>query len=65
MTKHTPIFVTSKTAASFLEMREANFLTLVKEGALPPAGMFERWDVEQLRKVMRGDLTDGLEDVEW
>jgi DNA-binding IclR family transcriptional regulator len=65
MGKHTPLFATAKTAASLLEMKEAEFLSLVKDGALPPAGKFDRWDVEHLQKAMRGDLIEGLENVEW
>ena len=65
MTKYTPLFATAKTAASLLEMKKAEFLALVKDGALPSAAKFDRWDVEQLQKAMRGDLIDGLESVEW
>ncbi len=65
MTKHAPLFAKAKTAASLLEMKETEFLSLVKDGALPPPAKFDRWDVEQLQKAMRGDLIDGLEGVEW
>lgn len=65
MTKHTPLFATAKTAAALLEMKESEFLALVKQGALPAAGKFDRWDVEHLQKAMRGDLIDGLEGVNW
>ena len=44
-------------ARGLLEMKEAEFLALVKRGALPPAGKFDRWDVEQLQKAMRGLLS--------
>lgn len=63
--KHTPLFATSKTAARLLEMKEAQFLSLVKDGALPPAAKFDRWDVEHLQKAMRGDMIEGLDSVEW
>lgn len=65
MTKFAPLFATAKTAAALLEMKEADFLSLVKDGSLPPAAKFDRWDVDQLQKAMRGDLIDGLEGVEW
>jgi len=65
MTKRAPLFATAKTAAALLEMKEAEFLALVKDGALPPAAKFDRWDVEQLQKAMRGDLIDGLDGVQW
>ena len=65
MTKFTPMFATAKTAAKLLEMKETEFVALVKSGALPPPAKFERWDVEQLRKVMQGDLINGLEGVVW
>lgn len=65
MTKHTPLFATAKTAAALLEMKEVEFLKLVKDGALPPPLKFDRWDVEQLQKAMRGDLINGLEGTIW
>jgi hypothetical protein len=65
MTKHIPLFATAKTAAALLEMKEREFLKLVEAGALPPAGKLDRWDIEQLQKVMRGDMIDGLQDVKW
>lgn len=63
--KHTPLFATSKTAASLLEMKEAEFLRLVEKGALPRPARFDRWDVEQLKKAMNGDYIGGLGGVAW
>lgn len=37
-------------------------------GVLPrprKVGPYERWDVEELRAVMRGDFADGFEDILW
>jgi predicted HTH domain antitoxin len=51
----TPIFASERTAARLLDMSVAAFKRLVKEGSLPPATRFDRWDVEELRQIMRGD----------
>jgi hypothetical protein len=49
-------------------MKVPEFLSLVADGVLPgprKVGPFQRWDTEELRAVMRGDLVDGFEDVKW
>jgi hypothetical protein len=51
----TPIFASERTAARLLDMSVAEFQRLVKEGSLPPATRLDRWDVEELRRIMRGD----------
>lgn len=48
------LFVRDTRAAQLLDMSTKEFRRLVEQGALPPAGKFERWDVEQLVDVMRG-----------
>lgn len=65
MTKHVPIFAKAKTAAALLEMSTAEFLRRVRDGALPPATKFERWDIEHLQKSMRGEAIDTMDGVEW
>lgn len=68
MTNLTPLAVGEKSAAKLLDMKVPEFLSLVADGVLPgprKVGPFQRWDTEELRAVMRGDLVDGFEDVKW
>jgi len=55
MSKLTPMFVCSKNAAKLLDMNEREFLKWVRDGALPGPVKFERWDVQQLCAIMKGD----------
>ena len=60
----TPLFARESTAARLLDMDVAEFRRLVSAGALPRPAQFERWDVEDLRRVVRGDparFNDGLD----
>lgn len=51
----TPIFASERTAAKLLDMSVGDFQRLVAEGVLPgPVGL-GRWDVEELRRIVRGD----------
>jgi hypothetical protein len=49
-------------------MKPVAFRALVKAGHLPQprdiAG-HERWDVEELRQIGRGDVASGMGGVEW
>lgn len=68
MNRPTPILASEKTAAALLDMKPAEFRSLVSEGVLPkPAeiGGFTRWDVEQLQAIARGDAADGMGQIEW
>ena len=58
-----PILASERTAAQLLDMKPAEFLALVEAGHLPKAGRFDRWDVEELRRIARGDAVDG--GMEW
>ncbi len=61
------IFATERSAAKLLDMKPAEFRGLVDDGVLPkPAniGGFERWDVEQLQSIARGDAAEGGT-IEW
>ena len=43
-------------------MKAADFQALVDGGHLPPPrdiGGFERWDVEEMRRIGRGDAMEG------
>ena len=69
MTKLTPILASENNAAELLDMPLDLFRTLVRAGHLPPAreigGGLKRWDVEQLRRIGRGEAGDGMDDVRW
>lgn len=67
MTKHAPLAVKAQTAAAMLDMPPAEFMRLVGAGALPPPvkiGQHERWRVEQLSAIIRGDAAKPSEDFE-
>ena len=67
--KQAPLFASERSAARLLDMTPADFRELVDAGHLPRGreiapGMV-RWDVEDLRRVMRGEAVDGMGDVKW
>jgi predicted DNA-binding transcriptional regulator AlpA len=67
MTRHEPLAVRAQTAAAMLDMPPAEFMRLVGAGALPPPvkiGQHERWRVEQLNAIIRGDAAKPSEDFE-
>lgn len=67
MTRHSPLAVKAQTAAAMLDMPPAEFMRLVGAGALPPPvkiGQHERWRVEQLNAIIRGDAAKPSEDFE-
>jgi hypothetical protein len=55
-----PLYASKQTAAKLLDMKPAEFGALVEAGHLPRAEEiapgFERWRVEVLQKLKRGDL---------
>lgn len=58
----TILFAGDKKAAALLDMKPAEFRGLVEDGVLPKPtkiGGFERWDVEQLQSIARGDAAEG------
>lgn len=62
------IAVAEKNAAKLLDMKPDQFRTLVREGVLPrprKVGPLERWDTDELKAILRGDGSDGFEDVKW
>lgn len=68
MARIAPIAVAEKGAAQLLDLKITQFRNLVSEGILPrprKVGPYERWDAEELQAVLRGDLADGFEDVQW
>ena len=62
-----PLAVKAQTAAAMLDMPQAEFMRLVERGALPPPvriGGHERWRVEQLNAIIRGDAAKPEEGFE-
>lgn len=62
MPRPAPLFADEKTAADLFCMKRGEFRQLVEAGLLPAPrdlGGFERWDVEQLKGIARGDGMDG------
>ncbi len=67
MTRHEPLAVKAQTAAAMLDLPPAEFMRLVGAGALPPPvkiGKHDRWNVEQLNAIIRGDAAKPSEDFE-
>lgn len=63
-----PILVKERTAAQLLDLKPAEFRSLVQDGVLPKPitiGSFERWDTERLRTIVRGEAMTGQEVIEW
>jgi hypothetical protein len=64
-----PILASEQTAARLLDMRLADFRALVEADRLPRgreiAPGLVRWDVEDLRRVARGEAASGMDDVKW
>jgi hypothetical protein len=60
MARLTPILADERSAAQLLDMAPAKFLDLVGRGYLPDGKEIApgvlRWDVEDLRKLAKGDL---------
>ena len=68
MTIALPLFANESTAARLLDMKPAEFRSLVEGGHLPRArdlGGLKRWDVEELRRIAKGEAAEGLGDVAW
>ena len=62
-----PLAVKAQTAAAMLDMPQAEFMRLVERRALPPPvriGQHERWRVEQLNAIIRGDAAKPEEGFE-
>lgn len=59
-----PLFADLATAAKLLCMKQREFARLVEEGALPGPCRYDRWDVEQLCSIMRGDPQARQDDLE-
>jgi predicted DNA-binding transcriptional regulator AlpA len=63
-----PIFASDRLAAKLLDMKPAEFRRLIEDGNLPgprEIGGLERWDVDELRRIINGDAADGMGGVDW
>ena len=64
-----PIFASATNAAALLDMTPGEFRALVEGGHLPKgreiAPGFPRWDVDELRRIIRGEAVSGMGDVNW
>ncbi|MDO8983799.1 hypothetical protein [Cypionkella sp.] len=66
MRKAEPIFASEASAAKLLDMKPAELRAQVEAGNLPPPkqiGPFERFDVDELRRVIRGEAMGGA--MQW
>lgn len=62
MSRTAPLFVDEKRAAELFCIKPQQFRGLVEAGHLPGAlkrGGVERWDVEELTRIWRGDAIEG------
>jgi hypothetical protein len=63
-----PLLASETRAAKLLDLSVSDFRALVEGGHLPRAkdlAGFKRWDVEELRRIARGEAVEGLGDVQW
>ncbi len=63
-----PIFASESLAAKMLDMKRTEFQRLVASGNQPPPrdiGGLKRWDIDKLKRIISGDLVDGMAGVEW
>ena len=68
LSRLTPMLANEKTAATLLDMKPTDFRRLVEEGHLPKGktiGGFTRWDTEDLLRIIRGDVVEGMGSVQW
>lgn len=62
MNRPAPLFADERRAADLFCMKPKEFRRLVNDGHLPPPrdlGGLERWDVEELRQIARGEAMEG------
>lgn len=64
-----PILASEARAASLLDMKPAEFRSLVAAGHLPSgreiAPGIIRWVTDDLRRIATGEAIDGMGDVQW
>ncbi|MCF7700517.1 hypothetical protein [Loktanella sp. M215] len=59
-----PLFASERTAALLLDMKPIEFRRLVDDGALPGPCRLNRWDVQELEAIMRGDAARHMEGLD-
>ncbi len=62
------LFGKARTVAAALEMSERQFLDLVEAGIFPAPlkiGDLDRWDMEEICRIIRGEPDDGLNGIVW
>ena len=64
MASVTPLFASERTAAALLDMKPAEFRSLVDGGALPKPNRLGRWEVEELAAIVRGKAPKPKEDFD-
>lgn len=64
MTASAPQFAKERTAAKRLDMTVREFRAFVKSGALPGPCRHDRWDMEHLANIMRGNMIARNDDLE-
>ena len=60
--KTEPLFASEASTAKLLDMKPAELRAQVAAGHLPPPkkiGLLERFDVDELRRVIRGEVAGG------
>jgi len=64
-----PILASEPTAAKLLDLKLAEFRSLVEAGVLPRgrelAPGVVRWVVDELRRIASGEAAEGLDRYEW
>ncbi len=69
MSQAAPILASETSAARLLDMKVAEFRSLVEAGHLPRGREIApgvlRWVTDDLRRIASGDASDGMGDVQW
>lgn len=64
-----PLFTNEANTARLLDLSLEKFRECVRNGHLPRGREIApgeaRWDVEDLRAILRGDAVGGMSDVKW
>ena len=64
-----PIGASELSAARLLDMKVEQFRELVRAGLLPNgreiAPGIVRWPVDDLRRILKGEASNGMSDVKW
>ncbi len=64
----TPFFASDRIAAQLLDMKPTEFRKLVGNGDLPQPcriGDLERWDMQEIGRIISGEAIHGMGDIQW